>query len=92
MSTAVLDKTGTLTDGKANIVDIRREADRRGQQQLRARPRRLRRSAHSPRLLSDEVMTVAVAVDVMLGGVIVLEDPVRSDAHSLLSDLRTKGQ
>jgi cation transport ATPase len=37
-------------------------------------------------------MTVAVAVDVMLGGVIVLEDPVRSDAHSLLSDLRTKGQ
>ena len=36
-------------------------------------------------------MTVAVAVDGVLGGVIVLEDPIRADAGALLSSLRAGG-
>jgi heavy metal translocating P-type ATPase len=41
--------------------------------------------------LRPEVMTVAVAVDGVLGGVIVLEDPIRADAGALLSSLRAGG-
>ena len=41
--------------------------------------------------LRPEVMTVAVAVDGVLGGVIVLEDPIRDDAGALLSSLRAGG-
>src|SRR5690606_29900547 len=41
--------------------------------------------------LRPEVMTVAVAVDGVLGAVIVLEDPIRADASALLSSLRAGG-
>jgi heavy metal translocating P-type ATPase len=41
--------------------------------------------------LGQEVMTVAVAVDGVLAGVMVLEDPVRPDAHELLTGLREGG-
>jgi heavy metal translocating P-type ATPase len=41
--------------------------------------------------LGPEVMTVAVAVDGALAGVIVLEDPIRPDADALLSSLRAGG-
>lgn len=41
--------------------------------------------------LGPEVMTVAVAIDGMLAGVIALEDPIRADAGTLLSNLRAGG-
>jgi P-type E1-E2 ATPase len=41
--------------------------------------------------LGEEVMTVAVAVDGVLAGVIALEDSVRDDAQDLLSRLRATG-
>lgn len=148
--TAILDKTGTLTDGKARIVDIITTGDFQADEVLQLAASLDQASGHvvaatlidaarkrglilspptdireTPGLgvegwvegrrivvggnsfvrecagsadphtlhagLGDEVMTVAVAVDGILGGVIVLEDPLRSDAHGLLSDLRTKG-
>jgi len=150
VSTAILDKTGTLTHGSAAIVDIRTTGAFDADEVLRlaasldqasghvvaatlidaARQRGLllspptdvretpgvgveglvesrrivvggnsfvrRRSGcedpHSLHAgLGQEVMTVAVAVDGVLGGVIVLEDPVRSDAGALLSSLRDGG-
>ena len=41
--------------------------------------------------LGQEVMTVAVAVDGVLAGVIALEDPIRPDASTLLANLRAGG-
>src|SRR5690606_6652642 len=41
--------------------------------------------------LAPQLATVAVAVEGQVAGVIVLEDPVRADAATLLSDLRSSG-
>ena len=150
VSTAILDKTGTLTRGTAAVIDIRTSGALGADEVLRlaasldqasghvvaaalieaARTRQLplsppvhvsetpgiglegvvegkhivvggntfvhdRSGGIDPHRLHDglapELTTVAVAVEGHVAGVIVLEDPVRPDAPSLLSALRDSG-
>jgi heavy metal translocating P-type ATPase len=148
--TAILDKTGTLTHGSAEVVEIRTTGEMDADEVLRlaasldqasghvlaaaligaAKARKLRLSppanvSESPGAglegvvegrrvlvggngfvrarsagtdprelhvgLGSELATIAVAVDGAVVGVIVLEDPIRPDAGSLLQELRASG-
>jgi heavy metal translocating P-type ATPase len=150
VQTAVLDKTGTLTHGKAAVIDIRTTAGFSPDEVLRFAASLDQASGHvvadalieaavgkclvlstpeavdetagtgikgrvdgktvivggnsfvqrscnsvDPRtLLSAEnktSMTVAVAIDGKLAGLIILEDQIRSDAISVLGDFRAAG-